>query len=345
LIDKRIKLKTEKFAKECKDLFDNELKAFGEKLGDMQARVNESFDMSIKSEVIRAVNGDCAYNYRAFIGGDPDEIIANSVLLRVKPSFSMKSDKDKANIDKAEEIFCDLIKTEKHYLYHEIPYTNEYDSRYYSYLLIITNSGKLLVINSKYYYGFAECNYIYEDLEFEVPAPYMHIISLIKESIKYNDKDQPPTDIYLGLLKYIKQEIYNEKCVPLYARSIIDENDKLKAIHAHYDSNMDALAEAQAKLAADQAQLKAAKVIFASAQHRMAQEQAELAEAQSKLAADQEIYEGSIKPYLCVEDEHTRNRKEAERLKMIRTQLYVKQRALDKKLEALENIELEALNI
>jgi len=312
--DNLLKFETGAFTAKCQEILGGELDAITSKLEAIKGQLSSTFDSCAKSELMKSIGHKEMYNYGAFLQFRPiKEMIANFSTFHYCGYSTVKG------IDNVRNELIELFDNEKFYIWREIKRrvvsTHNYTTR--GFVIFISVNAKLAVIKVETQQdGTQNPCYIYtgqfEDLGFDIPAQYLHIIEMF-----INQITEDPFAVYLKMLKYIRDELYCTKYVPLYAKPIMAENAQLKAQYNDYELNM-----------------------------------AKLKEDQRLLAENQGIYDRAVEPYLCLEDElktiaeeKKAIAEEKSRLKDIRARLLLKERALNERAERLNKIDLEAMEL
>jgi len=310
--DNILRFETTTFTSKCKDILGCELEAITEKLNNVKSQLQNSFESCAKSEMMKLIGTDNMYDYRPFYHNEPVEEIIKHIEIFYYRSYNSGIDKIKPNITK-------LIESEKYYIMHNI--SSWYDVRrnntaFASFVFISVN-GKVAVVDGKGDQNgnqgtFWRYSWNYEDLEFDIPAQYMHIIDMIKNQIKSS-----AFDVYVKMLKYIKDELYCTKYIPLYAKPVMTENARLRAKYDDYKIGM-----------------------------------AKLAEDRRKLNEDQDMYNKYIKPYLCIKSEYDLINKEKDELnktraylKDVKAKLIIEKKLLAEREKRLEDLDIGSLEL
>jgi hypothetical protein len=261
----QLKFNTELFTKECIEIVNINLQ---DRLTKIYDELKTTFDSQLKSEVMRKIGCDDLYNYDELeiSGLQMGEINHSGHHVNVQHINIidwlnlLKQDTIKRINDtkKTENIFIDIDKYIKKLqegekiviscclargIYTQNPYTysgyynftnisssygNTFGSYYYH--MLITNKSNIYVSDGDGEIG----KFIFHD--FDLPTNYINIIKRV-----CNGNPALTFNTIIGIIEYIKNEQYNKKIVPLYAKEMVEENAILKEKYDQYTKDREEL--------------------------------------------------------------------------------------------------------
>lgn len=201
------------YATECQKTYKDYLE---NKISDSLNILKNQIDAEIKSDICRKIGTNNLYRYDEYIEKSKEyRTLLEKLIHRCDNQYDDIKNKFMAN-EKNQIIIL-------HIFWQSGNFPNQYD-----YIFISVNSNIIRISQ----YNHDPCHVqIYEN-DFLLPTDYIKIFNMIK-------LDHLSIENINDTLLTIKNTLYNRKLIPLYAKDIVEENNKLKLLYDEYKEKND----------------------------------------------------------------------------------------------------------